>query len=453
MGMISKEVFRTYDIRGQYPNEIHEEFAYRLGRAFVEFLKNQKSLHRGRILVNRDTRVSSKSLAESLIRGITEGGVGVFDGGVSTSPMHYFGVGTYDVDGGIMVTASHSGAEFNGFKLSTKTERIAENNGLSDIHNIMEGEFLVGKLGVVQHLDYIDAYADHLRKFSTASKFTPSPHVVIDASGGASALVLEKILHLLPIKTEKIFFDIDPLFSSHNPNPLLPESQKILQEKLRSEHYDFGAIFDADGDRVIFFDGSGRMIPSDYIAALIAEDKLPQKSGGKVLLDISSSKKSREYVEERGGEVEVVRVGTAFFRNALEKDKTILLGAESSGHYYYPELFNNDGAVLTLIYVLNAIAKRGKPLAECIEPLRTFYRSGELNFTVQDKEKTLQRVKENFPDGKVILIDGITIEFKDWWFNIRPSNTDPVLRLHIEADTEELLNEKKMLLEGLVKKE
>lgn len=451
--MISKEVFRAYDIRGQYPNEIHEKFAYHLGRAFVEFLKNQKGLHGRRILVNRDTRASSKSLAESLIRGITEGGVGVFDGGVSTSPMHYFGVGTYDVDGGIMVTASHSGAGSNGFKLSAKTERIAENNGLSDIHKIMEGEFLPGTLGAVQNLDYIDAYVNYLKKFSTASTFASSPHVVVDASGGASASVLEKILPLLPIKMEKIFFDIDPLFSSHNPNPLLPASQKTLQEKLRSEHYDFGAIFDADGDRVIFFDGSGSMIPSDYIAALIAEDKLSQKPGGKVLLDISSSKKSREYIEGKGGVVEVVRVGTAFFRNALEKDNTILLGAESSGHYYYPELFNNDGAVLTLIYVLNAVAKRGKSLGECVEPLRAFYRSGELNFTVQDKEKTLRSVRENFSDGKVILIDGITIEFKDWWFNIRPSNTDPVLRLHIEADTEELMNEKKILLEGLIKKE
>ena len=451
--MISKEVFRAYDIRGQYPNEINEEFAYRLGRAFVDFLRTKKDPHGGRILVNRDTRASSKSLAESLIRGITEGGVGAFDGGVSTSPMHYFGVGTYDVDGGIMVTASHSGAGSNGFKLSTKTERIAENNGLSNIHKIMEGEFTPGKLGAVQNLDYIDAYANYLKKFSIASKFAPLPHVVVDASGGSAAAVLEKILPLLPIKAEKIFFDIDPLFSSHNPNPLLPESQKMIREKLWSEHYDFGAIFDADGDRVIFFDGSGRMIPSDYIAALIAEDKLLQKPEGKVLFDISSSKKSREYIEKKGGVVEVVRVGTAFFRNALEKDTTILLGAESSGHYYYPELFNNDGAALTLIYVLNAVAKREKSLEECIEPLRAYYRSGELNFTVPDKKKTLQRVKENFPDGKVLLIDGITIEFKDWWFNIRPSNTDPVLRLHIEANTEELMNEKKALLEGLIKKE
>jgi phosphomannomutase len=449
---IKTGVFRAYDIRGLYPTDINEEFAYKLGRAYVHFLRLEKKIDVQNILVNRDTRASSSSLYQALIKGITEGGVSVFEGGVSTTPMHYFGVGTFDIQAGIMVTASHGAPDLNGFKLSTKTERIASDTGLLNLSALIEAEFPPSeKVGSVRELSFIDQYIDFLKKFILFPNVSVRHHVAIDASGGAAGMVLDALLSHVPIEATKLFFEPDPAFRTHNPNPLLPESQQFIKKVLEGSHQEFGVIFDGDADRAVFFDEHGAEVPNDYIAALIAEEKLRVNSSRKtVLLDVNASRRSREYVEKSNGFVQIVRVGTAFFRNALQRDPTVLLGAESSGHFYFPEFFNSDAAILAFIYVLNIVARANQPLSELVAPMRTSARSGEINFQVKDKESLLEKIKEKFNDAKITTIDGLMVEYKDWWFNIRPSNTERVIRLHIEADSKKLLDEKQAVLQPLI---
>lgn len=455
-----KEIFRAYDIRGIYPSEINEQFAYDLGRAFAVFLKEKvKAESHGRaemptVLVNRDLRASSEALHASLTLGLAESGVNVFDGGIATTPMHYFGIGTYEVHGGIMVTASHGAPEMNGFKISTKKERISQETGLLNIWELMNNAFPQNsRLGVIQEFLYEDRYVNFLKTFWHTRHFSKTMRVILDASGGPTARILEKLLPSLSIQPEKIFFEPDPKFEKHSPNPLLPKSQEFIQKTCRKTHCDLGVLFDGDGDRAVFFDEEGAPIPGDFIAALIAETKLERKKYGTVLLDVAASRRVREFIEEKNGVAKIMRVGTSYFRNALEKDGSVIIGAESSGHFYYPEFFNSDAAILTFLYILDILLQKETALSELLRPLNTLARSGEINFSVRDKEEVLKRMEENFSDGIISKIDGITVEYPEWWFNIRPSNTENLIRLHIEANTKDLLDEKKVLLEGLIKRE
>ncbi len=449
---ILKSVFRAYDIRGKYPNEINEEFAYLLGRAFVLFLMEKKNIPVKAILVNRDARFESKALQESLVRGLIDGGVVVFDGGIGTTPMHYFGIGTFDVDAGIMVTPSHGPVGTTGFKISTKTERIASETGLPEIYERMSAPFSLPKTrGVVKEFVMLPRYIRFLMQFIKVSPFGTMPRVVIDAAGGAAVIVLKELLTQIRVDARKLFFDLDPVFSRHSPNPLDVESQASVVAELKKNHQDFGVIFDGDGDRAIFFDEFGEIMQPDVVGALIAEEKLKYIPHKVTLFDVNSSKKSREYVQSKHGYVEVVRVGTAFFRNRLQRDQGIILGAESSGHYYYPEFFNSDAAILTFIYMLNLRAGTQKRMSDLASPMRTTFRSGEINFIVQNKDVLTAEILARFKSAKISTLDGLSVEYPTWWFSLRASNTEPLVRLHIEADTKELLQEKVSELENIVR--
>ncbi len=450
--LIRKENFHAYDIRGVYGSEIGEDFAYALGRALPVFLKEKKGIEAKAILVNRDVRAVSEPLMRSLIKGLLEGGVSIFDGGISTSPMHYFAVGSFDVQAGVMVTPSHGAPGTCGFKISTKTERIASDTGLLDVYEIMQKPFAEpGHVGTLRELDILPQYAMFLQNQVHIPAFGGTLRVAIDASAGAAGKVLERLLPSMRIEAAKLFFDADPDVRTHGTNPLKPESQQFVKEEIQKNYRDLGVVFDGDGDRAVFFDEYGREIPSDYVAALIAEEKLRSAQYRTILLDVNASRKSVEYIEGKKGVVKRARVGTAFFRNELEHDKSVLLGSESSGHYYYPEMFGNDGAILTFIYLVNIRASRGMPLSHLIAPFLATFRSGELNFSVADKEGAVRRVQEAFPDGTISTIDGLMVEYPDWRFTVRPSNTEDLVRVHVEADSQELLDRGKSQLEALLK--
>ena len=448
---ITQSVFRAYDIRGKYPDEISEEFAYLLGRALVLFLREKKGIHAKAILVNRDARFESKALQEALMRGLVDEGVTVFNGGIATTPMHYFGIGTFDVDAGVMVTPSHGPVGTTGFKISTKSERIAFETGLPEIYERMRVPFSPPKArGVAKEFVMLPQYIQFLRQFVKVSSFGAMPRVVIDAAGGAAAIVLKELLTQIRVDATKLFFDLDPAFSRHSPNPLDRESQVSVVDELKKNHQDFGVIFDGDGDRAIFFDEFGEIVQPDIVGALIAEEKLKYVSHKVTLFDVNSSKKCREYVQSKNGYVEVVRVGTAFFRNRLARDQGIILGAESSGHYYYPEFFNSDAAILTFIYMLNLRAGTRRLISDMASPMRTTFRSGEINFTVKNKDGLTAEILARFKDATISTLDGFSVEYPAWWFSLRASNTEPLVRLHIEADTKELLGEKVGELENII---
>lgn len=449
---IKKDVFRAYDIRGFYGTDINEEFAYILGRALVRFLRGHKKLDLRAVLVNRDLRSTSAKLYSKLIDGMTDEGVAVFDGGAATTPMHYFGVGTFDVQAGVMVTPSHGAPGMCGFKISTKTERIASETGLHDVYRLMRQEFPPpdGR-GTVRPIEFLDKYVSFLKSFARVSPLSPKIHVVLDACGGPAGMVLQKLLPSLAVESTNLFFDADPEFARHDPNPLFTQSQAFIKERIQKSHQDFGVLFDGDADRIVFFNERGEEIAGDYITAIISEEKLRLQPYKEILVDVNASRDAVRYIEARKGIVRRIRVGTAFFRNELERARDALMGAESSGHFYYPEFFNSDGAVLTFLYVLNILAASHKPLSELVSPMQTSVRSGEINFEVSDKDAVMGNVKRHFSDGALSTIDGIAIEYPEWRFTLRPSNTDPVIRLHIEADTKDLLEEKRKILEGLIR--
>lgn len=448
---IKKEVFRAYDIRGWYGKDIDEDFAYAFGRALVRFLREEKKLAVNAIVVNKDARSVSEKLYPRFIDGMIDEGVTVFDGGVSTTPMHYFSIGTYDVQAGVMVTPSHGAPGMCGFKISTKTERISEETGILEIYAMMRQPLpSVTKKGVVHPFDALEQYVHFLKTHIHIPMIGPKLHIAIDAAGGAAGKVLKKLLPDMRIEHTDLFFDADPEFATHDPNPLLPQSQAFVRQEIKKSIQDFGVLFDGDGDRVLFFDESGEEASIDYVAALIAREKLQSRPYATVLLDVNASRRSVEYIEDKKGVVKRIRVGTAFFRNELQRDPSIIMGAESSGHFYYPEFFNSDAAMLTFIYLLNIRAFAQRPLSELIAPMRTVARSGEINFMISDKDRMLEKVKQYFFDGKLSTIDGIAIEYPEWRFTLRPSNTDPVTRMHIEANTKKLLEEKRKVLEGLI---
>ncbi len=439
---INPKIFRAYDIRGIYPEDINTETAYLIGQAFVIFLKKPKL----KIIVARDNRLSSSGLHKNLIKGITDMGADVIDIGLSTTPMFYFAVARYGYDGGVIVTASHNPSQYNGFKMvREKAIPISEESGILEIKKLSQSQFQTAKSkGKITKEKVLRGYVGFNLK--EAGSLKPLK-IVIDTANAVSGIVIPEIFKKLPCNIYHLFKKSDGSFPNHSPDPLVKENLKILQEEVRSKKADLGVGFDGDGDRIIFVAENGEIIAGDLITALLASLVLKDYPKEKVLYDVRSSNIVKESIEKAQGKPIISRIGHSFIKERMRKENIVFAG-EFSGHYYHKDHYFCEAPFFVLFKLLQEISK--KPISQLIKPYQKYFHSGEINFKVKDKEAKLKQLKDRYSDGQVLEIDGLRVDYEDWWFLARPSNTEPVLRLVIEAKTKYLLEEKKKELIALI---
>lgn len=459
--MLSPSIFKAYDIRGLYPQEFDEKGARAIASAFIQWLRD-KNLPRAKLVVARDARPFSRSLAEAIEEVFAGEGVSVVDIGRATTPMYYFAIRNLDADGGAMVTASHNPAQFNGFKLNIReTLSVAEGTGLEEVrdralavHQQLSAESPPSlKAGVtrtaIADQDVADAYLDFLFSLVPESSIRPM-RVAIDAGNGMCGMLLPKLLRRLPqLEVHELYFEPDGTFPNHEANPAKEETLSKLKETIRTVRADLGAAFDGDGDRVGFVTHEGEYVRGDLITAILGRYLLGKNPGQKVLYEVGSSRIVPEVIAASGGLAILVPRGHARINKRMIEEKA-LLGGEPSGHYFFRDFYSRESALLAFLRILEHLSREGKYLGEVVRPLKKYSHSGEMNFTASNKEAIMTKAEAMFPDARIKKIDGLTVEYDDWWFNLRPSNTEDLLRLNLEANTEPLMKEKLALIEQLI---
>jgi phosphomannomutase len=439
--VLDPKVFKAYDVRGIYPTELDEDGAYAIGRAYVEHFEPRK------IAVGRDMRISSPSMAAAFIRGATEAGADVLDLGLVGTEMVYFAVGELELDGGAEITASHNPKEYTGIKIVRRGALpVGGESGLLEIRDrALSLEDTPGGQtpGQVQEYDIWPAYVERVLSFVDVSAIKPL-RVVIDAANGMAGVMLPPILERLPIDAVRYFFEPDGTFPNHEPNPLLPENREFIVERTKAEGADFGVAFDGDADRCFFVDDEGEFVPGDFVTALLAESVLEKNPGARIIYDVRASWAVPEVIEAAGGIPLINRVGHAFIKHRMREDGAVF-GGEVSGHYYFRDFSQADSGVIPFLLMLELVSRRGQKLSEILRPFRErYFITGELNTPVPDVAVKLQELKERFgPEGNVSHLDGISVDADDWHFNVRPSNTEPLLRLNLEARSAELMEQKR----------
>ena len=437
--MLDPKVFKAYDVRGIYPTELDEDGASAIARAYVEQFEPR------RIAVGRDMRVSSPSMAAAFIRGASEAGADVLDLGLVGTEMVYFAVGELKLDGGAAITASHNPKEYTGMKIVRRGALpVGGDSGLQEVRDrAMGGPEKADRVGTVEEHDIWPAYAERVLSFVDVSAIKPL-RVVIDAANGMAGVMLPPILEQLPIEAVPYYFEPDGTFPNHEPNPLLPENREFIVERTKAEAADFGVAFDGDADRCFFVDDTGEFVPGDFVTALLAQSVLEKNPGGKIIYDVRASWAVPETIENAGGTPLINRVGHAFIKHRMREEDAVF-GGEVSGHYYFRDFSQADSGVVPFLLMLELVSRRGEKLSEILRPYRDrYFITGELNTPVPDVAVKLQELKERFgQQGEVSHLDGISVDADDWHFNVRPSNTEPLLRLNLEARSEELMEEKR----------
>ena len=438
-------IFKAYDIRGAYPDQINEQLAERVGEATAKFLGAKT------IVIGRDMRVSSEPLAKAAIKGVTGFGCNVIDIGLVSTDANYFATGCYNASGGIQITASHNPPNENGLKISReKAMPVGEDSGLQSVKRLVYGPRPrpAAMPGLVEPRDCVKDFARHVLSFARS---VPRIKVVIDAGNGMHGRMMPRILDRLPIEPIPMYFELDPTFPHHAANPLKHETLADLQRKIAETHAELGVAFDADGDRCGFVTEKGEILPGDLVTALFARHALKQQPGSAIVYDVRSSWVVDEEVRKAGGVPVRERVGHAFIKATMRK-RNAPIGGELSCHYYFRDNYYADSGAIAMIYMLNVLGEEDKPLSELLKPLQRYFASGELDFEVKDKEGKMREVATIFSDAKIQYKDGITVEYKDWWFNVRSSNTQALLRLNLEAKTEPLKEEKLTQVVALLQK-
>jgi phosphomannomutase len=438
--VLDPKVFKAYDVRGIYPDELDEDGAYAIGRAYVEEFEPRT------IAVGRDMRLSSPSMAEAIMRGAADAGADVVDLGLVGTEMVYFAVGELDLEGGVMVTASHNPKEYTGMKVVRRGALpVGGDSGLLEIRaRAMSGaRHETGPRGTIREENIWPRWVDAVLSFIDVEAMKPL-RVVIDAANGMAGVMLPPVLERLPITATPYFFEPDGSFPNHEPNPLLPENREFIVGKVTEAAADLGVAFDGDADRCFFVDDTGEFVPGDFVTALLAEAILEKEPGAKILYDVRASWAVPETIERAGGTALVNRVGHAFFKHRMRKEGAAF-GGEVSGHYYFRDFSQADSGVIPFLLMLELVSKRGRKLSEILAAYRKrFFITGELNTPVADVALKLQELKERFgTEGNVSHLDGLSIEAEDWHMNVRPSNTEPLLRLNLEALSPDLMARKR----------
>ena len=443
-------IFKAYDIRGTYPDQVNETIAFRVGYHYRELL-DAEDLARGPVVVvSRDMRSHSTPLAEALARGLRASGVAVIDIGVADTPQNYYAIGHLRASGGIQVTASHNPAVYNGFKMSRRDAiPVSWDTGIAELERLVRSSTVAldaPPRAEQTSRNVFDAYVEHVLKHLEHRE--PRLILAADAANGMGTLY-RPMLDRLNVELVPLFFELDGSFPNHEANPLKAENLVDLQRAVTEHGADLGVAFDGDADRAMFVDAGGNAISADKVTGLLAPRFLRNEPGAAIVYDLRSSWATKEAIEEAGGRPVRERVGHSFMKATMRKLGSPF-GGELAGHFYYRANFTADSSILTLIEILNHMRETGQSLADLIRPLDRYFATGEVNFHVEDKEGMIRRLGESFSDGAIDHLDGVTVQYADWWFNVRPSNTEPLLRLVLEAKTKALMDEKKQLLLGFL---
>ncbi len=446
---MNEKIFKAYDIRATYPNPLNEEAAWKIGHATAQFLKRSRQNAADKVkledtmVVGRDMRTSSPALAKSLIDGLRSVGMNVIDLGMIDTSMIYFAINYLDAVGGIQTTASHNPAQYNGFKISgPKARPIGAASGLDDIKRIT-ASLRVGQTGLSGKLTEQDLWPEYRRHVLKFLDLKRPVKVVVDASNGMAGKMVPAIFDGIPnLQIVPLLFEITGSFT-HDPNPLVEQNLDMLKARVAQEKPDLGVGFDGDADRCIFVDENQKMIGCDMITALLAQDflRLPQNKGSTIVYDLRSSHAVAEEVKAAGGVPRRERVGHAFMKKTLAETKAVF-GGELSGHFYFRDNFYADSGAIAFARVLSVLSSQSKPISQLVAPLHRYSQSGEVNFQIEDKDGKIRELADTYKKGQVDYLDGITADFGDWWFNVRKSNTEPLLRMTLEAKTPQLLEEK-----------
>jgi phosphomannomutase len=439
--VLDPKVFKAYDVRGLYAAELDEDGAYRVGRAYVEHFEPRS------IAVGRDMRLSSPTMAAAVIEGAADGGADVVDIGLVGTEMVYFAVADHGLDGGICVTASHNPKDYTGMKIVRRGALpVGGDSGLAEIRDgALEGFGDVTRRGEVRELDVWDGFVDKVLSFIDPDSIRPL-RVVVDAANGMAGVMLPPVLERLPqLDVVRCNFEPDGSFPNHEPNPLLPENREFIVRTTREGQADLGVAFDGDADRCFFVDDTGEFVPGDFVTALLARSILEKQPGSKVIYDVRASWAVPKTISEAGGEPLVNRVGHAFIKHRMRKEDAAF-GGEVSAHYYFRDFTSADSGVVPFLLMLELLSRSDTKLSETLAPYREHYfLTGEINTPVSDVPLKLQELKERYAGagGRISHLDGLSVDFDDWHFNVRPSNTEPLLRLNLEALSPELMEAKR----------
>jgi phosphomannomutase len=441
---INSSIFKAYDVRGLYPQEVDEEAARLIGRGFVAYLKAK------RIAVSRDMRLSSPSLAAAFIEGATAQGADVVDYGMMGTDMLYFAVARDGHDGGVQITASHNPKEYNGIKMVRKEAfPLSGDAGIGDIRDMIVAKTLPPPApapGKVTQSNVVDDYVRHVLSFIDVSIIKPF-NIVLDAGSGIAGMVAPLLFNDLPKKKlTTLCFEVDGTFPNHEANPLIEENRRDVTEAVIREKADIGIAWDGDADRCFFLDGAGEFVAGDFVTALLAEAFLIKHPGAKIVYDVRASYAVKDTAAKYGSEALMNRVGHAFFKRRMREDNAIF-GGEVTGHYYFRDNFYADNGFIPALLILELMSRKGQTLRELLAPLREkYFISGEINTKVGDMRKALEKIdglSAKYQSGRAHSMDGVSVEYPDWHFNVRGSNTEPMLRLNLEATTEKMMVEKR----------
>ena len=443
---VDAKIFKAYDIRGIYPTELNEEAAHAIGRAFVTFLQADT------VVVGRDMRTSGPSLFAAVTDGIREQGADVINVGMVSTDQYYYACAKFDKPG-MMVTASHNPKAYNGFKMVKRMPYLLSGDqGIQDLRRLVEaGDFpQATRQGEMREADLMDEFVASLLKLIDVSAIQPLK-VIADTGNGMVGPALEKLYAQLPVQLTPMYFEPDGTLPNHGLDPLQPENRAELQQRVKAEGAAVGFAFDGDGDRFFVIDDRGEFVPGDFMTALLAEYILRKQPNEKIVYDVRASWAVADMVKAVGGTPLIERVGHAFIKRRMA-DENVVFAGEVSGHYYFRDFNFADSGMIPSLLILEMLSTSGKRLSELLAPIEAkYFVSGEINSTVADGQAKMQELAERYSDGKIERIDGISVSYDDWHFNVRGSNTEPLLRLNLEALSQAQMEQKRDEVLGIIR--
>jgi phosphomannomutase len=444
-------IFKAYDVRGIVPEDLDPGLAERIGAAFARFVAEREA-RASRVIIGRDMRASSVPLAEAFAAGVTDQGLDVVDVGLASTDLVYFASGRLDAPAA-MFTASHNPADYNGIKLCLAGARpIGQDTGLGEVRHFTEVGVPPGSAprGRVERIDMLDKFAEHVRSFVDTAALRPLL-VVADTANGMGGLVVPKVFETLPFELDLLYPELDGSFPNHPADPIQPENLVDLQARVRQVGADVGLAFDGDADRVFLVDDAAEAVSGSTTTAIVAKAMLEREPGATILHNLICSKAVPEVIRENGGTPVRTRVGHSFIKQVMA-ERNAVFGGEHSAHYYFRDNWRADSGSIAALMILEQVCKSGTALSALRKPFERYASSGEINFTVTDASAVIERVAAGFPDADQDRLDGLTVDAGDWWVNLRPSNTEPLLRLNLEARTPEQRDEKLAELRDLITK-
>jgi phosphomannomutase len=448
---VNTSIFKAYDVRGIYPDELDEAVFRDIGRAFVAYLNAR------RIGLGRDMRLSSPSLAAAFLDGARVQGTDIVDFGLIGTDMLYYGVASGALDGGAQITASHNPKQYNGAKMVREHAfPLSGDAGISNIREMLVRNAIprpAAEPGRNAVRDILPGYLDHVMGFIDTSLIKPF-NVVLDAGNGTAGIVAPRLFDQLPCRTARLCFEVDGTFPNHEANPLIEENRAHIVERVLAERADIGIAWDGDADRCFFIDGAGEFISGDFVTALLAEAFLLKYPGATIIYDVRASYAVKDTVARHGGRALMNRVGHAFFKRRMREEEAVF-GGEVTGHYYFKENFYADNGFIPALLILELMSRKGQSLHDLLRPLRErYFISGEINTKVASMDAVqskLDTIAARYQDGHVSTLDGVSVEYPDWHFNVRPSNTEPLLRLNLEGRTFETMEKKRDEVIGVIR--